>query len=302
MKRNSLIPRSAAPLFFLMAAMAGAQTMPHGEQELDGFSISVESQLVEVFLTVKKDNQWIPDLKVSEFRLTEDGSPVPIMRIDNQDVPLQIVLLFDVSESVRDSLKTIQDAVVAFVESLNREDRVILVLFSSEVVAYSQSTDDREPILKAIRDARAGGTTRLHDAIVLGMNLLKDKRGRKAIVCFTDGQDTSGTTSRTAARNAAAQSGYPIYTIGAGAGLELATLKIILRDFAEISSGRAFFIQNLRKLRGAFMEVAAELRSAYMLHYYTQVPPDGRWHELKVHTIDPKYSVRSRKGFFAVTK
>jgi VWFA-related protein len=131
------------------------------------------------------------------------------------------------------------------------------------------------------------------------MKLLTDKRGRKAIVCFTDGQDTSGTTSRIAVRNAAAQFGYPIYTIGAGAGLELSSLKIILSDFAEISGGRAFFIQNLRKLREAFMEVAAELRSAYVLYYYTQVLPDGRWHELKVSAVDPQYSVHARKGFFA---
>ena len=301
MKPDILIRTSAVFLFLLQAVIAGAQTLPQVEQEQpsDTFQFSVQSQLVEVFFTVTEDSKWIPDLKASEFQLAEDGVPMPIIRIDNQEVPLQIVLLFDVSESIRDSLKTIQDAVVAFVESLNREDRVILVLFSTEITAYSQATADREPIIKAIRNAQAGGTTRLNDAILLGIKLLKDMHGRKAIVCFTDGQDTSGTTSRTEVREAAAQFGYPIYTLGAGAGLELASLKMILRDFAEISSGKAFFIQNLRKLRKVFLEVAAELRSAYVLHYYTQVPPDGRWHDLKIHTIDPRYSVHARKGFFA---
>jgi Ca-activated chloride channel family protein len=301
MKHNSLIPRSLIFAFPLIAAMAAAQMIPdvQQEQKSDPFRISVQSQLVEVFLTVTKGNQWIPNLKVSEFRLSEDGTPVPILRLDNQDVPLQIVLLFDVSESIRDSLNTIQDAVAAFVESLNPEDRVTLVLFSSEIIAHPQTTDDREPILRAIRNARAGGVTRLNDAMLFGMNLLKDKSGRKAIVCFTDGQDTSGTTSRQEVRNAAAQFGLPIYTLGAGAGLELASLKMILRDFAEISGGKAFFIQNLRRLREVFLEVAAELRSAYVLHYYTQAAPDGRWHELRVETIDPKYSVHARKGFFA---
>lgn len=302
MKHNHFILQLAFPLFFLMAAVAGAQTMPLVEQaqQSDAFKFSVQSQLVEVFLTVKEDNQWVPDLKIADFRLTEDGSPISILRIDNQEVPLQVVLLFDVSESIRDSLNTIQDAVAAFVESLNLKDRVILVLFSAEIAVYSQTTDDRTPILKAIRNAQAGGTTRLNDALLLGMNLLKDKRGRKAIVCFTDGEDTSDTTSRMVVRDAAAQFGYPIYTIGAGAGLELARLKFILSDFADISGGRAFFIQNLGKLRRVFMDIATELRSAYTLHYYTQVPPDGRWHELKVQTIDPKYTVHSRKGFFAV--
>lgn len=301
MKQNILTRTLAVFLFFLQAVMAGVQTKPQVEQERqsDAFRLSIQSQLVEVFLTVTEDSQWIPDLKASEFRLTEDGVPIPIMRIDNQEVPLQIVLLFDVSESIRDSLKTIQDAVVSFVESLHREDRVSLVLFSTELATYSQAEDDREPIIKAIRNARAGGITRLNEAILLAISLLKYKRGRKAIVCFTDGEDTSGTTSRTKVRNAASHFGYPIYTIGTGAGLELSSLKMLLRDFAEISSGRAFFIQNLGRLQKAFLDVAAELRSAYVLHYYTQVPPDGRWHDLKVHTIDPRYSVHARKGFFA---
>ena len=269
---------------------------------MDSYRISVQSQLVEVFLTVTKDDRWIPNLRASDFRLTEDGSTVPIVRIDNQGVPLQIALLFDVSESIRDSLPTIRDAIVAFVESLNREDRIALVLFNSEIAVHSQPTDDREPILKAIRNARAGGITRLNDAIVLGLRLLKDKGRRKAMVCFTDGQDTSGTTPRMVARKAATQSGYPIYAIGTGAGLELASLKAILHDFAEISGGRAFFIQNLGRLREVFVGVAAELRSAYVLYYYTQVPPDGRWHELKVQTNDPQYSVHSRSGFFAAAE
>ena len=302
MKHTHFILQLAFPFFFLIAAVTGTKTTPlvGQAQQSDAFKFSVQSQLVEVFLTVKEDNQWIPDLKITDFRLAEDGSPVSISRIDNREVPLQVVLLFDVSESIRDSLNTIQDAVVAFVESLNRKDRVILVLFSTEIAVYSQTADDRTPILRAIRNARAGGMTRLNDAILLGMNLLKDKRGRKAIVCFTDGEDTSDTSSRMAVRDAAAQFGHPIYTIGAGAGLELARLKMILSDFAEISGGRAFFIQNLRRLRKAFMDVAAELRSAYVLHYYTQVLPDGQWHELKVETIDPKYTVHARKGFFAV--
>ena len=301
MKDKALIARYLIFPFFLMAVIAGMQANSpvQQEQESDSFRISVQSQLVEVFLTVTEGNQWIPNLEVYEFRLTEDGSQVPVLRIDNQDVPLQIMLLFDVSESIRDSLNTIQDAVAAFVESLNPKDRVTLILFGSEIIVFPQITDDREPILKAIGNARAGGTTRLNDAMLLGMNLLKDKPGRKAIVCFTDGQDTAGTTSRKEVRNAAAQLGFPIYTIGAGAGLELESLKMILRDFAETSGGRAFFIQNLRRLREVFIEVAAELRSAYVLHYYTQVPPDGRWHDLRVETIDPKYTVHARKGFFA---
>jgi len=260
---------------------------------------SVESQLVEVYVTVTKGNQLVPHLKATDFSLAEDGMPLNIDRLDDHQVPLQIVLLVDTSESIRDSMKTIQDAAIAFVNSLTDQDRVTLIIFNSEIQAFQQLTDDRKPIIQEIRKTRARGITKLYDSMLLGMKYLEGKPGRKAIVCFTDGQDTSGTSSRIAVINAAARFGFPIYTIGAGAGLELSTLKIILRQFAEINSGRAFFIESIDKLRDAFAEVAAELRSAYVINYYTRVAPDGRWHEISIKTADPQYEVHARKGFFA---
>jgi VWFA-related protein len=287
--------------FLLLPTQPGGRPAAFAQQKShpDGYKFSVQSQLVEVYLTVTKGNQLVPNLKASDFKLTEDGMPVPIDRLDSQDVPLQIVLLFDVSESIQESLSTIQEAATAFVESLHPADRVMLVLFNSDIRAFPQTTEDRKPILQEIRKARAYGMTKLHDALLLGMKYLDGKPGRKAIVCFTDGDDTSGTSSRVAVQNAAARFGFPIYMIGTGAGLELTTLKTILREIAEINSGKAFFIQNIQKLREAFAEVGTELRSAYVLNYYTQIIPDGRWHKLRISTNDPVYEVHARKGFFA---
>ncbi len=294
--------KCAAFLISLMAvAVTGVLGLPQPEQkpEAESFKFSIQSQLVEVFVTVTRGKQPVPNLRASDFQITEDGNPVPIDRLDSREVPLQIALLVDTSESVRESLKTIQDAAAAFVESLNSEDRVMLVLFNSDILAFPQTTERRESILKEIRNAKARGMTRLHDALLFGMKYLDGKSGRKAIVCFTDGEDTAGTVSRAAVLNAAARSGYPIYAIGAGAGLGLSRLQMILRDFAEINGGKAFFIQSLRKLRQAFAEAASELRSAYVLNYYTKIPPDGRWHELSVTTNNPAFTVNARKGFFA---
>ena len=289
-------PLSAAAIVtcIIVTTFSSAQTVQN-------FQFSVQSQLVEVYLTVTNGKQLIPHLKASDFKVTEDGMPVSIDRLDNQDVPLQIVLMCDISESIRESLKAIQDAAAAFVESMNPEDRVTLILFNSAIRVFPQKTDDRRLILSEIRNAQAGGITKLYDSLLMGMKYLDGKPGRKAIVCFTDGQDTSGTSSRIAVLNAAARYGYPIYTIGAGAGLELSSLKIILRDFAEVNGGRVLFIESIRKLREAFAEIRAELRSAYVLNYYTHIPSDGRWHDLNVTTLDPALEVHSRKGFFATT-
>jgi VWFA-related protein len=299
--RNPLLGALAAVFTGLfVVAHIDAPAMPQ-EQRLETPSVrfSIQSQLVEIYLTVIKGKQLVPNLTASDFEIKEDGIPVSIDRLDSQEVPLQIVLLVDTSESVQDSLRSIQDAAAAFVESLHSDDRVMLALFNSEVRAFPQTTEDREPILKEIRNARAHGMTRLYETLLLGMQYLDGKPGRKAIVCFTDGEDTAGTHSRLDVLNAAARSGYPIYAIGAGAGLGLSSLQMILSEFAEINGGKAFFIHSLRKLREAFAEVASELRSAYVLNYYTRIPPDGQWHKLSVTTKDPAYTAYSRKGFFA---
>jgi VWFA-related protein len=278
---------------------SGPNVISAQQTEGTAFKFSVESQLVEVFLTVAKGKESVTDLKASDFTLSEDGMPVVVDHLDNQDVPLQIVLLVDTSESVRPTLNTIQDAAIAFVESLKPQDRIMLILFSSEIHSLQQTTDDRSPIIREIRNARAEGMTRLYDSMLVAMKFLEGRTGRKAIVCFTDGQDTSGDSSGTLTMSAAEHFGHPIYMIGSGAGLELSSLQILLRGFAEINGGRALFIKTVAKLREAFIQVAAELRSAYVLNYYTGVPPDGRWHNLRVSTVDPAHIVRGRQGFYA---
>ena len=284
---------------FLLAYCAQGATQERRESEERIFKIAVQTQLVEVYVTVTKGKQLVPNLKASDFMLAEDEMPVTLDRLDDQEAPLHIALLVDISESVQDSLDTIQDAAIAFVNSLHQQDRVTLIFFNSGIVAYQQLTDDRQPIIQEIKNARAGGMTKLYDSMILGMKQLEGKTGRKAIVCFTDGENTSGIASRTDVLNSAAHLGYPIYAIAAGAGLELYTLKMNLQEFADINGGKAFFISSLSRLRSTFEEVAAELRSAYVLNYYTRVPQDGGWHDLDIRTADPQYTVHSRKGFFA---
>lgn len=292
-----------AVLGIALAGVAGAtvqSTPPQGQPpEPPGVTFSVRSQLVEIHCTVTQGKQRVPHLTISDFEILEDDKPVPIDRLDTPEVPLEIALLVDISESVADSLHTIQDAASAFLGSLYPQDRALLVLFNSEIRSFPQAAEDRTALLNEIRSARARGMTKLYGALLEGMKYLDGRSGRKAIVCFTDGEDTASGLSRVSVLTAAARAGHPIYAIGAGAGLGLSTLQTILRDFAEINGGKALFIESPRKLREAFAQVSSELRSAYVLRYYTRVPADGQWHDLKVRTKDPTHTVHARKGFFA---
>lgn len=300
MERKALYCMALLLFIFSSGGVAQTQNPPPGQTwGKEGYRFSVHSRLVQIFTTVTHGKQPVVNLQISDFEVTEDGNPVDIAHLDNPEIPLYVSLLVDISESVRDSLPTIQDAAVAFVNSLSPQDRLTLILFNSDIRMIEQVTESREPIIKAIRNSKAQGITKLYEALHVGMKYLEGKPGRRAIVCFTDGEDTASNITRASVMDAAAHYGFPIYGIGAGAGLGLSRLQMILRDFAEINGGKAFFLQSLRQLRETFSLIASELRSAYVISYYTGVPPDGQWHELRVKTKNPDYSLRARRGFFA---
>ncbi len=260
---------------------------------------TVQSQLVQIFVTVSNGRQKITSLRASDFSITEDGRTKELYRLDSAEVPLQVTLLLDTSSSMREALPVIQDAAVFFVDSLHRGDRVTLIPFNSEIQSFPQLLDDLEPIRQAIQSTRASGATRLYDALLFAMKYLADKEGRKAIVVFSDGEDTGRSSSLNLVLNAAARYGYPIYAIGAGAALDRDSLKLVLRQLAEINSGRHYYVEDPSELRDTFGKVAEELRSAYVLNYYTQVPQDGRWHDIEIGLPNPRYKIHSRRGFYA---
>src|SRR5262245_49594038 len=297
-----MISRNALILFlFALTCLTNAAVSqdPNPQAEPQELTYRVQSQLVQIYLTVTEGTQRISDLKQSDFSISEDGVAKDIDRLDSGTVPLQIALLLDTSESMREALPSTQEAAAYFVESLSVGDRLTLVPFNSDIRSIHQLSDDRAHILHAIRSTQAVGGTKLYDALLLAMKHLSGKEGGKAIVTCSDGEDTARSSSVNIVMAAAARYGCPIYTIGAGAGLRRDSLKRVLRQLADINSGKMYVVEDPRDLRGAFSEVSSELRSAYVLNYYTQVPFDGRWHDVKISLSNPKYRVHCRRGFYA---
>jgi len=287
---------TASMLMFIMATVASLAAQQPQPQKTATFS--VESQLVQIFLTVQQGSRRVTGLDVTKFSLAEDGKTQPIDHMDSEQAPLQVALLLDTSESMTNSLKETQEAATLFVQSLKPGDRVTLIPFNSSIHAIPQLTDDFEPILSGIRGTRAEFKTKLYDAILYAMKVLSDKEGRKAIAVFSDGEDTASTATLPLVLNAASRYGYPIYAVCAGSETRNQAYRQILRQMTETNSGKAYFAENSRDLGPAFLEVSAELRAAYVLYYYTRLSPDDRWHELLVNVADPHYKIFARRGFF----
>ena len=188
---------------------------PEGET-IEGDTIKFDTSLVTVPVTVlDRNGRYVPRLRRDQFRLFEDGLEQKIAYFATTESPFSVVLLIDTSGSTQLRLDDIQDAAIQFVDKLKPSDSVMVMSFDDRIQVQCQATTDRSVINKAIRRTHTGGGTRLYDAVEdILKKQLKTIPGRKAVVLFTDGVDT---TSHRATYDStirlAEESDAPIYSV-----------------------------------------------------------------------------------------
>lgn len=170
---------------------AGAD-VNNGDEVIEGDVVRVDTALVTVPVNVKdRSGRYIPDLSREDFHIFEEGVEQRIAYFATVDQPFVVALVMDTSRSTNFKLEDIQAAAIAFVNQLKAEDRVMVVSFDDKINVLTEPTNDRTELTRAIRRTRTGGGTRLYDAVDLVIKRLKQIEGRKAIVLFTDGIDTT---------------------------------------------------------------------------------------------------------------
>lgn len=173
---------------------AQQEQVPSGPEEVDaGDVIRVSTTLVTIPVSVMdRDGRYIPNLQKEEFRIWEDNVEQEVAFFQSVDKPFSVVLMLDTSPSTQFRLEDIQDAAISFVDQLRSDDRVMVVEFNGDINILSDFTNDRSKMHRAIRRAETDDGTSLYDAVDLVMNQkLNRVSGRKAIVLFTDGVDTT---------------------------------------------------------------------------------------------------------------
>lgn len=165
-----------------------------GPEEVDaGDIIRVNTTLVTLPVSVMdRDGRYVPNLSKEDFRIWEDGIEQQVAFFASVEKPFSVVLMLDTSPSTQFRLEDIQDAAITFVNQLRPDDKVMVVSFNDDIKVLSELTNDRSKLRRAIERAHTGDGTRLYDAVEMVMSQqLSRIPGRKAIVLFTDGVDTT---------------------------------------------------------------------------------------------------------------
>jgi len=155
--------------------------------------VRVNTSLVTIPVSVMdRAGKYVPSIRQAEFRIWEEGVEQEIAYFATVEKPFTVALVIDTSGSTKYRLPEIQDAAIAFVNQLRPEDRVLVVSFDDQVRVLSEATSDRARLRDAIRRVRPGEGTKLYDAVDFIINQRFNRiDGRKAILLFTDGVDTT---------------------------------------------------------------------------------------------------------------
>jgi VWFA-related protein len=165
-------------------------------------------------------------------------------------------------------------------------------------------TGDAERLERSIEGLTAWGGTSLYDAIHYGLNRLKDRPGRKALIVFSDGADTTSQIKEEDVVDYARAVEATVYCIGirGETGLVARSPRGFLRKVARDTGGEFYFPERVGELLKVFADISDELHNHYALAYSPKRPSDGTWRQIAVKLNRKDAEVRVRKGYFAARR
>ena len=161
--------------------------------QTDGEVLRVDTELVTIPVKIlDRKGKFIAGLTKADFQVSEDNAPQEIAYFSNEQQPFTVALVLDMSYSSTFKIAEIQQAAMVFVAQLREKDRVMVISFDEEVHVLCQPTSDRKILQSAIKSTKIASGTSLYEAVDLVINdKFRKINGRKAIVLFTDGVDTT---------------------------------------------------------------------------------------------------------------
>ncbi len=266
-----------------------------------------------VFTVTDKHGHYVRNLSKGDFAVIDDNKPADQIRSfhNETDLPLQVGLLVDASNSVRDRFKFEQESAIEFLNQTIRPryDKAFVVGFDVTPEVTQDFTDNTESLSRGVRALRPGGGTAMYDAVYFACRdkLLKEQQTgpvRRAIILLSDGDDNMSHVTREEAIEMAQRAEVIIYTISTNISGGTRSGDKVLERIADATGGRAFFPFQLNDVANAFVEIQNELRSQYALSYKpADFRADGRYHTIQILAQNHKgLRVRSRRGYYAPTQ
>jgi VWFA-related protein len=336
MVRTRILAGFALAVLLVSASIATAQqaSAQKSDDQQPAETLKLNVNIVQLFFNVKdKHGALIPNLKKDDFEVLEDGKPQTIKYFTAEsNLPLTIGMMIDSSGSQRNVIDMEKQVGGAFLKQiLTDKDEAYVISFDISVDLLQDFTRDVHRLQAALNKAKvnvdytSGGIpgmgggpvpthnapgTLLYDAVYLSAHdMLSKEVGRKAMILLTDGQDEGSRLKIQDAIEAAQKADAIIYVLlcadrGFYGGFGGYSGEGEMRKLTEQTGGRVINVGNkFDKLKEAFDQIAAELRSQYNIGYTPSNDKlDGSYRKLQIKAKEQNYKIQSRAGYYATAR
>ena len=263
------------------------------------------TQIVSLFATVlDTENRLVPDLTKDDFEIFDNDKPQPLVVFQSENLPITAIVMLDTSGSMTGSIALLKAASEQFLIRLLPDDKAAVGAFNDKIELNAGFTNNRDQLVSQVNDLDYGNGTRLFDAINESLDALKGIEGRRVVLVFTDGDDTSSRMGRGTVLDRARADEVMIYAIGLQSeyfdGVRVVRTKPDggLKRLADETGGGYFELKKTADLGPTFSRVAQELHSQYVLGFEAK-QLDGKVHKLAVKLKRPGMTARARKSYVA---
>jgi Ca-activated chloride channel family protein len=263
------------------------------------------TRVVSLFATVTDaQKRLVPDLNQDEFEVYDNEKLQPIVLFENRIQPISVVVMLDTSLSMTGSIKLLQEAAESFVMRLLPDDKAKVGAFNDKIQVSDKFTNNRDGLISDAKNLDFGNDTRLWDGLTTGLDELKGLDGRRVVLVFTDGDDTSSRSSLGHVIDRARAEEVMVYAIGLESRMVVDGRTIRtrpdggLKKLAEETGGGYFELKDSTELAPTFTRVAQELHSQYALAFEA-TRLDGKVHKLMVKMKQPGMIARARRSYLA---
>jgi Ca-activated chloride channel homolog len=259
--------------------------------------IVLNTKLVNLTVSVNdKLGRFVAGLSKEDFEIFDDNIKQDIAFFSDDDAPISLGIVYDVSGSMGDFSSRSLSMLRYFFDNSHKEDEFYVYAFNNRVQLVQDFTSLPEALLNRVAFIKSKGSTALFDATYAAVEKVREGRHhKKVILIFSDGEENSSRYSGRELQNLLRENDVQIYAIGmseisSGAG----TLKFI----AEPTGGQALFPFDYASAEVVYTRLALMLRRQYVVGFYpSNVTSGTAWHKLHVQIKAPKQLGRLKLSY-----
>jgi len=279
------------------------------EPQQDTETLQLFSREVDLlFAVTDKHGNFVNGLQQQNFGLLDDGRPPEriIRFVQQTNLPLRVGIMIDTSSSIRQRFTYEQQAAIDFLlQVMHPVDRAFVEGFDVQTDIEQDFTNRVDLLDSGISRLRPGGGTALYDSLYKTcrdqmLTLRQTADVRKVMVMVSDGDDDYSRATEDDAIKMCQRAETIVYTISTNTGPSRDKGDDVLLRISDATGGRAFFPSRMEDVSESFINIEAELRSQYSLVYVPAgFKQDGSFRTIYLKSLDPRYVVRAKKGYFA---